>query len=400
MTRLQKMLLALITLAVFAGLVEGIARIIWWRLEVSAFAATKAKGEEVLRNDGINFMKEVDGVYGYVLKPDFDRGGMFINAQGFAQRDTVPVERVTSRLRVVAMGESTTQGHNTDTANYPVYLRSLLEKLGEEHAGVEVINAGVSGWVSDQIALRAERELAAYQPDIVLLYMGWNDFQSYDPLSAPPSKSYFAQAYSGTRLLIEESGLRSIALLSSLYAKWKMKFETTTESVPKESPTPETTYRFYLQSLDRVVNAYRHARPTVIIAICTLTSRWPQGTREQFDANNGHVWWMDSHRLDPQDAARNLARFNELIRQYARSRDLILIDVESAFEKLDRGQLFRDFAHVHAEGYELFAEAMYETLRQTGVIHGRQSSRYGELMTKYRRRDSTMCKTCSQLVGR
>ena len=68
------------------------------------------------------------------------------------------------------MGESTTQGHSTDVGNYPVYLKATLEQRARGYAAVEIINAGVSGWTSDQLALRAERQLAAYRPDIVVLY--------------------------------------------------------------------------------------------------------------------------------------------------------------------------------------------------------------------------------------
>jgi hypothetical protein len=37
--------------------VEGISRLVWWRLERSALQAHYQRGEKILRNDAINFMK-------------------------------------------------------------------------------------------------------------------------------------------------------------------------------------------------------------------------------------------------------------------------------------------------------------------------------------------------------
>ena len=137
-----------------------------------------------------------------------------------------------------------------------------------------------------------------------------------------------------------------------------------------------------------MVAAFRSNDPKVRIALCTLVGRWPLGTEAQFTRDEGGfagaVPWMRTHRLDREQAAATLARFNEVIRDYARSRNLLLIDVAATFAALDRGKLQWDFAHLTPEGYELLAEVIYEGLRGGGYVRGEASPRLVELRDKYR----------------
>jgi lysophospholipase L1-like esterase len=377
--------------------VEGVARVAWWVLERDAFETRRLSGEAMLRNDRINFMKQADGIYGYALKPGFSRGGVLVNEDGFAQRDRVPVERTPGTLRIAAMGESTTQGHNVDDGNYPAYLARLLRAPGTGHVGVEMLNAGVAGWVSDQVALRAERQVAAYRPDVVLLYVGWNDFQSYDPLGGIPGRSYFDFAYGG--LFVESAteyckacGLAvAVAHAANRYARSHFAFGADRRNAESaDLPDARQLYRFHLRSLDRIVAAFRKENPAVRIVISTLVGRWPAGSVDDFTAPNGRTWWMQRHELSREDAAKLLARFNAEIRDHARRHGLLLVDMAEAFARLDRRRLQWDFAHMSSEGYELMAETFYEALRQAGHASGRPSPRREQLVLKYERIDGSI----------
>jgi lysophospholipase L1-like esterase len=376
---------AAVTVLLLVLAAEGLGRLIWWRLEARALDRRAERGEAQLRNDAINFMKQADRLYGYVLRPGFDRGGHVINAEGFAQRDTVHVGRRPGSLRVIAMGESTTQGHNTDVGNYPVYLKATLQQWARGYVDIEMINAGVSGWTSDQLALRAERQLAAYRPDIVVLYAGWNDFQSYDPYGPPPARSWFEEAY-GAVPPGERLGLRSVQLLSAAYVSASTRVAARIKSRGARAAEPPRAtadvYRFYRASLDRIVSAYRHQDPGVRIAICTLVGRWPMAPPE----DTSDPEWIKGRRLSQTEAAGAVARFNDVIREYARWHDLTLIDAAAAFAHLDRKALMWDFAHMQAEGYELLALVIYEGLVRAGAVTGAPSPRAEVLMAKYRPR--------------
>jgi lysophospholipase L1-like esterase len=262
---------------------------------------------------------------------------------------------------------------------------------------VEMINGGVAGWVSDQIALWAEKKVSAYQPDIVVLYVGWNDFQTYDPLGPPPTDSFFDQHYGSARLFVQSAPLKLLAFASAAYGYYSRKAElrgqrraakagkiSSTQSEPLQfRTTPAENYRFYLRNLDRIISAFQNQGSTVQLAICTVAGRWPDGTEAEFNSDLGATWWMKQHRLGPIQAAATLDRFNDMIRDYAKTRGLVLIDVAKSFADLDRSKLQTDFAHLTPEGYELLAEVIYDGLRRAAIVNGAPSTRLNELRTKY-----------------
>jgi lysophospholipase L1-like esterase len=221
----KKIVFALIPALLLFAVIEGVSRIIWADMESSA--------QEQDPNKVINYTRIYDPIVAYKLKPNLDTpDGSYTNeigrlsftvavkthtnANGFMQRDDVALEKKPDSLRIMTVGESTTQGHNVD-ANYPSVLRDLFKDDPRYKSRVEVVNAGVAGWVSDQWALEAEHVLSAYKPDVVIFYAGWNDFQSYDPQGKMPTQSWFTGAYS--YLPGATFSLKSVALLSALLAK-------------------------------------------------------------------------------------------------------------------------------------------------------------------------------------
>ncbi|MBI3664679.1 MAG: SGNH/GDSL hydrolase family protein [Acidobacteria bacterium] len=379
----RKLFYSLLTLSLFFLAIEGTARVLWRRLEARAFEERRERGAAVLRNDAVNYLREPSGIYGYALRPHAQAGAVYINGQGFHQRDEIPLARRPGFLRVICLGESTTFGSSVDN-NYPAYLRRILESNGRGFTGYEVINAGVPGWVSDQIALRAEHELAAYKPDAVILYVGWNDFQSYNPLAAPPAVSYFEHAYGGSKWKqYAASWLKSVALLSALYHSRRPDPELSPGYTPGSGGNPpEKCYRFLLASLDQIAASFRLANPNVKIFVCTLVGRWPHGPPEEW-AHIPPVWWMKQGNIGPGQAAEFVRRLNDRLRAFARSRGLPLIDLAAAFENLDRSRLLWDWAHMYEDGYELMAWNLSSAMRKAGVVQGEPSPREAELIAKY-----------------
>jgi lysophospholipase L1-like esterase len=386
--RLKKLVFGLLPALGLLIAVEGTARIVWWRLERQASRTTRKQGEDLLAaTKFINFFLVPDGDYVYVLKRNYDCNGYVVNSQGFAQREEVPLERVPGKLRLMALGESTTQGQDIDRANYPIYLRHLLANRAPGPDGVEIINAGISGWISDQLALRSERELAAYRPDILMLYTGWNDFSSYDPLDAPPTESRFRPEFGGVFARQAGTYFKSVALASAWYQKRRAEWVNRERADhPLAAVSPADTYRIFLNNLERIVTAFRSANPRITICLCTLVGRWPCMTTAEFEPlDSGRVLWMRKHGLTPDQAAARLGDFNFLLRTFAAEHQLVLIDAATPFEPLDRHSLQYDYCHLHPEGYELLAEVMYEGMRQAGVVTGQPSPRRDELLAKYRR---------------
>ena len=383
MSTLRKVLYSSVVVCLVFILIEGTARIIWARMEGRVFRGRIAHGEQALLNSGLNFFSMPHRIYGYTLRPGSHHESIQINGQGFHQRDEIPVQRRPGFLRVICLGESTTFGVSADIS-YPSYLRGALAACGRGFQGYEVINAGVPGWVSDQIALRSQHELASFHPDAVILYVGWNDFQSYDPLSHLAATSYFEQAFGETKWKqYATHWLRSVALLSAWYHSRPPEGHPALHApAPGSEIPPEKLYAFTRASLDQTVTAFRGANPAVKIFVCTLVGRWPQGADQDWH-DIPLPWWVAEHHLSRPEAGRFVHQFNDDLRRFARRRGLFVIDAEREFENLNRLDLLRDWLHMYSEGYELLAWTMFSSLRDAGVVGGEPAPRYAELIAKY-----------------
>jgi len=105
---------------------------------------------------------------------DFDPELVFINSEGFRSPEFTK-NKPDDTFRIFTMGGSTTYGTGVlDNQTYPAYLQSYYD---ESNLGIniEVINAGwPEFWSFDETNLIKER-LLAFDPDLFIVYDGWND---------------------------------------------------------------------------------------------------------------------------------------------------------------------------------------------------------------------------------
>jgi len=123
----------------------------------------------------------VDEVIGWANRPGLDvsnrmRTGVVrhrTNADGLVPAESVR-ERAPDRLRVMVFGDSMVVGR--DVAQDRIYTARLEALLCARGLDVEVINAGVLGYSTDQALLLMERWVPVYGPDLVLYGSTSNDF--------------------------------------------------------------------------------------------------------------------------------------------------------------------------------------------------------------------------------
>jgi lysophospholipase L1-like esterase len=377
----RKALFTVIAVLLLCGTVEGVARIVWWRLERDSLRTHYQKGEAVLANDAINFMKAPDGIYGYTLRPGFRDHGNTINSQGFRAPADFPIARTAESLRVVCLGESTTFGTNDDS-NYPLFLGRILEKTAIGYRKYEVINAGVPGWLSDQIALRVRYQIVDLKPDVAILYVGWNDFQTYDPLRPVASKSSFEASFGGKPWMeYAAHASRTLALLNGLRQRRPPEYTSEDyQDAAANSTPPERRYRFLVRNLASIAQELRAANPSIKIFVCTLVGMWPRTTS---DGKMVVPFWVNEHHISPAQAAHFVDELNDQLRRFAGEHGAGLIDVAAIFRPLDRQRLQFDFAHMYADGYELVAWTMFDALVSSNLVRARSSARQRELLATY-----------------
>ncbi|MCR9292341.1 MAG: SGNH/GDSL hydrolase family protein [bacterium] len=116
---------------------------------------------------------------GYTLRPGLRLKSttydVTVNQDGFRGP---PLESSQGRPRLVVLGGSSVFGYLVPDGQDSC--RVLEEMLDAEAASdsapqAEVINAGVPGYNLTQCCERYRADIAALQPDFVLLYLGWND---------------------------------------------------------------------------------------------------------------------------------------------------------------------------------------------------------------------------------
>jgi lysophospholipase L1-like esterase len=97
------------------------------------------------------------------------------NSQGFRGTEEFgPKQR--DELRIVLLGESCVFGYGAsgDGATIAGYLEQRLRARATDRP-VTIVNAGHPGYTSYQILARLQLRVLELQPDVVVLYMGWND---------------------------------------------------------------------------------------------------------------------------------------------------------------------------------------------------------------------------------
>jgi lysophospholipase L1-like esterase len=81
--------------------------------------------------------------------------------------------RPAGTTRILALGDSFVEGYTV--AMEKTVTQQLERRLGRPGCAVEVINGGTAGYSTDQEYLFFEEEGARYEPDVVLLFLYYND---------------------------------------------------------------------------------------------------------------------------------------------------------------------------------------------------------------------------------
>ncbi len=162
----KKLLFALLTLVMFFGLVElslyiaGVDPLLYEEDPYVGFASQ------------IPLFVEQDGA------PPGDAGVQMVTARNkipFFNKQQFRKEKQVGVTRVFCLGGSTTYGRPYDDAtSFCGWLRELLP-VADPTREWEVINAGGISYASYRVAALME-ELSSYQPDIVIVYSGHNEF--------------------------------------------------------------------------------------------------------------------------------------------------------------------------------------------------------------------------------
>ncbi|MBN2208167.1 MAG: SGNH/GDSL hydrolase family protein [Candidatus Coatesbacteria bacterium] len=160
------LLLLLVSLSISLVGAEIVIRFIEWR-------NSPVSPKLFYEHDDVLGWRKVPGKEGWLVKPEYKINEK-INSKGLRGPEC-PYEKPQGEFRILVLGDSFTEGYSVQLAS--LFTQVLAEKLNNEGGGgrFRVINAGTSGYSTDQELLFFRQEGVKYGPDLVLLMFYEND---------------------------------------------------------------------------------------------------------------------------------------------------------------------------------------------------------------------------------
>ena len=212
---------------------------------------------------------EPDPVLLWRFRPNLDNPLIKTNADGLLGRELTP-NKPPRTMRVLLLGDSSPVGLGlTDRRQaFGEQLRAILEQRYLGMKNIELVNAAVSGYTSEQILGWLRLDGWNWRPDLVLLYCGNND--------ASISGTVTDRELMATQQLPE---VRQVASRSALYRTLRrlLRSSSRTQTEATGELTVRVTPSQYAENLERIADQCRdHSCPLVIMKP-PVPVLWPAG---------------------------------------------------------------------------------------------------------------------------
>lgn len=266
---------------------------------------------------------------------------VYINRDGFRGPELNPNH---SSLRILMLGDSVTFGGKLLT--YPQVVQKALAARGKD---IEVINAGVEGYSTRNLLLELQRYRET-APDIVTIFIGWNDIFSWQTL-ANNYELYFRSIWlariawrAANQLTTGADGTAQ----SMLRRELQFSFE------PADTESLNHAMASFRKKLSALVSELKSS--TVSVVLFTLPGLFEKGLEPSAKALKiGH---LPDYTTNTNVLASMTHQFNEQIRQLARDHEIEMIDLEQwGAENLNpREMFFEDSVHLNRSGLRRLGE--------------------------------------------
>lgn len=322
---------------------------------------------------------------------------------GFGYENKWPREKSKNTFRIAALGGSTTAGFPYFyNGSFPAILKQTLQEKYPE-VNIELANLGMSA-ISSTVVKDIARQTPAVQPDVVVIYMGHNEFYGVFGATWKPAFLNYNWIKSAIISLQESRLYQSIKnILRTSAGNNSDNAATVMEKMGKgrlfsaDDPAREKVFRQFYGNLDKILQIFKHAGIPVIL--CSVTSnimdqrpfRSPDDDRSRNDKstpldnfNIATDYWNES---DPEMARKyfTLAHdgdampfrapsgINAKIRQAAENNDVILVDIDAAFhawspEDIPGKNLFLEHVHPNLKGNTIIAKEIAGRIEEFSIF--------------------------------
>ncbi len=308
----------------------------------------------------------------FVLVPGRHRsvqGTVEINSAGFVGDELRPDGP--DLWRIASVGDSCTFGGGNGRHTYPAKLQGLLDQRAVPGRRYGVVNAGISGLDSGLALRRLRTRVVPLEPDVVTVYIGWNDLMKVDPLGQAAESSLAGAARALDQLWLVK-GMRKLAFMHIRpYLR-----------PPKVGPESRSG-RFadfrppiYEENVRAMVAAIREADAAPVLVTLPGVVRMDMSAAELRAAGVFFPWYPSAYAVG--DFLDLVAAYNRTLTRVAAEEGVPLVDLAARFAQLDDPRpYFWDTMHLSEPGMELAAETLLAGLDRHALLGPARSARAG-----------------------
>lgn len=288
------------------------------------------------------------------------RRSVLVNSDGFAGAELR--EDGDDLWRIVSVGDSNTFGSGNDLHTYPAILGRLLDQRASDGRRYEVVNAGIEGLTSLQALRRLRSKVLPLGPEVVTIYVGWNDLMKFDPVSQGDS-SALSEASRFIDQLWLVKGFRKVLFF---YARPYI-------DPPATGPESRTgrfsdfTPSMYIENVKAMISEVRSIGALPVLFTMATVVREDTTVQDVRERRIVFPYYASAY---------GVGDLLDLVSAYTRATELVAIEENVPLFRLDRvlnghpdsQDLFLDTMHPTDQGRKIIAEALLRFLDENELL--------------------------------
>ena len=277
-----------------------------------------------------------------------EHGDILINDLGF-RGPFFQKQRDQDTFRIVALGGSTTAGMYENELTYPRILERMLNRSSTGKRKIEVINAGVWGYTSCQVAKRYKKEIIDLKSDLILLMSGWNDINKLRA-SNIKRKSQYCMGHHPR--LVQSNIFRFLRL--------KIKENFNKSSAELGNRVLHKNIKFYMENLREIIEGAKINKTDVVLV--SLPGLYEGGHIDNF---SGYAQFNRLSSREINYRQKVLVLINSLKRKLAEDYKHVFY-VDNGLSPLTAGKskFFADTVHPTGAGNRVLAFQLFKYLNE------------------------------------
>lgn len=197
----------------------------------------------------------------------------------------IAIEKPNGRYRIAVLGGSAAWGYGSSSNATTVagYLQSILQDEKPDLA-IEILNAGQIGYVSTQELIFFHRVVSQLEPDLVVMFDGYNDIVA-DMINGrtglPQNVAYLRSRYEGSIRNLPASADLARWLRRSRFLDVAADRIAAAAPAPTDFPEPAATAEAYVRNVQAIARLAAPGRVVVALQPSLATTDKPLSPRER-----------------------------------------------------------------------------------------------------------------------